>query len=454
MDFLTSIPLIGPLLGWILPFIIVLSIVVAIHELGHLMVGRWCGIKAEVYSIGFGRVIWSRKDRHGTIWQVAILPLGGFVKFLGDMDPASAGKADESEIAEEDRPRAFHNAALWKRTLTVLAGPVANFLLSILIIFFLSLSIGKHSQDPVIGDLGDLAAEETPFLVGDRVLSIDGEGIETFADMVNALILSNGESVEITVDRDGQETKFTTEYKLPPRIIDVRFDGAAIKAGLQPGDIVQTIDGQSMVTSRQLQLYLANMPHDQEVTLEILRSGNPKVFAFTPDVVHREHPETGEMEDIPTLGVSLDFMHGLSPALVSMAPLEAAERSVNQVWTIIERTVLFIHAIFVHEADTSSLSGPIGIAKHSANAADRGVQDFIMFIAFVSTAIGLFNLFPIPVLDGGHLCFYLFEAIRGKPNNDVVVRYSTMAGLSLLLLLMVFVTINNDLGLGDWFAQN
>ncbi|MEM1161182.1 MAG: site-2 protease family protein, partial [Pseudomonadota bacterium] len=134
MDLLQSIPLIGPLLGWVLPFLIVLSIVVAIHELGHLMVGRWCGIKAEVYSIGFGKVIWSRADKHGTVWQIAVLPLGGYVKFLGDMDPASAGQVDDSEIPPEERRHAFHNAALWKRTLTVLAGPVANFILSIVVI--------------------------------------------------------------------------------------------------------------------------------------------------------------------------------------------------------------------------------------------------------------------------------------------------------------------------------
>ena len=132
--------LIGPVLGWVIPFVVVLSVVVAIHELGHLMVGRWCGIRAEVYSIGFGKVLWSRMDRHGTVWQVALLPFGGYVKFLGDMDPASAGQVDDSELAPQDRAYAFHNAALWKRALTVLAGPVANFILSIIIIFGLALS--------------------------------------------------------------------------------------------------------------------------------------------------------------------------------------------------------------------------------------------------------------------------------------------------------------------------
>ena len=157
MELLNSIPLIGPILFWVLPFVIVLSIVVAIHELGHLMVGRWCGIKAEVYSIGFGKVLWSRKDKHGTVWQVALLPFGGFVKFLGDMDPASAGQVDDSEMDPAERKHAFHNAALWKRALTVLAGPVANFLLSIIIFFGIALYSGKASDEPVIAELGDLA---------------------------------------------------------------------------------------------------------------------------------------------------------------------------------------------------------------------------------------------------------------------------------------------------------
>ena len=152
MEFVNSIPLIGPVLFWVLPFLVVLSIVVAIHELGHLMVGRWCGIHAEVFSVGFGKVLWSRTDKHGTQWQIAALPLGGYVKFLGDMDPASAGQVDDSQLSESDRHRAFHNAALWKRAATVVAGPVANFILSFAIFFGLALHIGLQENLSVLHD--------------------------------------------------------------------------------------------------------------------------------------------------------------------------------------------------------------------------------------------------------------------------------------------------------------
>ena len=181
MEFLNSIPLIGPVLYWVLPFIVVLSIVVAIHELGHLMVGRLCGIKAETYSIGFGKVLWSRVDKYGTKWQIAALPFGGFVKFLGDMDPASAGHADDDEIPAEDRKHAFHNAPLWARTLTVSAGPVANFILSLIIFFGIAFYIGQASNEPVIDGFSDDKVASAGLEVGDRVLMVGETEIEDFA---------------------------------------------------------------------------------------------------------------------------------------------------------------------------------------------------------------------------------------------------------------------------------
>jgi len=456
MDILNAIPLIGPALAVLVPFIVVLSIVVAIHELGHLMVGRWCGIKAEVFSIGFGRKIWQRTDRHGTTWQVAILPLGGFVKFLGDMDPASAGKADDAEIPAKERHRAFHNAALWKRSLTVVAGPVANFLLSFLIFAILALQAGKWAEDPVIHSLGSLHSEEIGFEVGDRVLRIGETEVETFADVTNALFLVNGEPTEVVVERDGERVAFTTEYRQPPTISGLEADGAAVGAGLRPGDIVRSIDGEKINSAREIQLLVADLPKGEEITFEIERPGEDGLltYAFTPKIVERAHPETGEVQPMPFLGIRMTDTSGLAPETVPVGIGEAAVYGVEQVWRIIRDTLLFVNEMLFHGADTSQLAGPIGIAKHSANAAEAGWLELFQFVAFVSTAIGLFNLFPIPILDGGHLCFYAVEAVRRKPASDAIVKYSTMAGLSLLLLLMVFVTFNNDLGLGDWFVQN
>ena len=454
MELLNSIPLVGPILFWVLPFIIVLSIVVAIHELGHLMVGRWCGIRAEVYSIGFGKVLWSRKDKHGTVWQVALLPFGGFVKFLGDMDPASAGQVDDSEMDPEDRKYAFHNAALWKRALTVLAGPVANFLLSIIIFFGIAMYSGKASDEPVIAELGDLATEELALLPGDRVLRVGDEPIESFGELIVALTRTNGVPTPVQLVREGDQITVESRYSIPAVIASMRADGRALGAGMRPGDTVTAVDGTPIASARQLQLLVADSTHGQPLTFTVERGEDLLSITFTPELVTREHPETGVVEPVPTMGVGLPTFGGLLPVMVSATPMEAGQAAVLRVWQIISDTVVYIKQMLFHGADTSHLSGPIGIAKHSTNAANQGLITLITFTAFVSTAIGLMNLFPIPVLDGGHLVFYAVEAIRGKPTHEAIVRYGSVAGLSLLLLLMVFVTFNNDLGLGAWLSQD
>lgn len=455
MELLNSIPLIGPVLFSVLPFVVVLSIVVAVHELGHLMVGRWCGIRAEVYSIGFGKVIWSRMDSHGTKWQVALLPFGGYVKFLGDMDPASAGSVDDDELAPEDRKFAFHNAALWKRTLTVLAGPVANFILSIAIFFGIAMYMGKASDAPVVADLGNLATAEIGLAPGDRVLRVGETDIETFADIVNNLTRTNGVPTPVRLERDGREQTVTVRYAIPALIADARADGVALAAGMRPGDTVIAVNGTEIISARQLQLFVADVAPDTPVTFTVQRSEDEVLdITFTPDLVNRAHPETGVVGPVPTMGVVLPSGGGLVPETVSATVGEAGEAAVMRVWRVVSDTVVYIREMLFAGATTSHLSGPIGIAKHSSNAASQGVIYLIQFVAFVSTAIGLFNLFPIPVLDGGHLVFYLIEAIRGRPTNGAIVRYGSVAGLSLLLLLMVFVTFNNDLGLGAWLSQD
>ncbi|MEM7422688.1 MAG: RIP metalloprotease RseP [Pseudomonadota bacterium] len=437
----------------ILSFVIVLSVVVAIHELGHLMVGRWCGIKAEVYSIGFGKVLWARTDRYGTRWQVALLPFGGFVKFLGDMDPASTRRVADEEIAPDERRHAFHNAALWRRALTVVAGPVANFLLSILIFFGLGLALEWPTEDPVVAGIEPDRPGIVGFEAGDRVLALGETDIPDFATLMSELLKTNGAETRAVIERDGREIETQVRYVSPPRVTALTADGAAIAAGMRLGDLIVDIGGNEISSSRQLALVAATLSVDETVSVIVDREGKRIALDFAPRFVTRTHPVTGEVEPVPTLGVSLGDL-GIRPLVTSGTVGDAAWYGVFSVWKIIRDTILYIEQMLFKGADTSSLSGPIGIAKHSATAASAGWMTYIHFIAFVSTAIGLLNLFPIPVLDGGHLLFYATEAIRGKPTNGTVVKYGTMAGLSLLLLLMVFVTFNNDLGLGEWLSQN
>ncbi len=187
MELLAQIPLIGSALKFVLPFLVVLSIVVFVHEFGHYIVGRWCGIKAEVFSVGFGKPLWGWTDRRGTRWQVAVLPLGGYVRFVGDMDPASAGSVEDDELTPEERKSAFHNASLLARTLTVLAGPFTNFLLSVMIFGGILLAVGQPSNEPVIGPMSPEAVRDVGLEPGDRVLSIDGIEVENFSDIIITL---------------------------------------------------------------------------------------------------------------------------------------------------------------------------------------------------------------------------------------------------------------------------
>ena len=457
MDLIASIPLIGPLLSYAIPFLLVLSVVVAVHEYGHYIVGRWCGIKAEVFSIGFGKVIWSRMDRHGTRWQLAALPLGGFVKFVGDMDPASAGSKDDSDLSPEERAQAFHNAALWRRALTVLAGPVANFLLSIIVFACIAFYQGRPSQEPVIAGYGqveiagftaeELAVAGRGFEADDRVLRVGDKEIETFSDIIETLRRSNGAEIEVLVDRDGAEQTFTTTFRTPPIVIDLSTTGAAMAKGIQPGDLLLSVDGLGMGSSRDVELVMTEIEPGKEIEILIERAGEEKSFRLTPQIIERTHPESGEKVALPTMGVSLGTIGGPEPAREWLMPWDAAYFGVLKVGEIIGRTVLYINQMLFHGADTSQLSGPIGIAKVSGEAAKRGISDIIFLVGFLSTAIGFVNLLPIPVLDGGHLAFYAAEALRGRPLGESWMRYGTALGLSLVLLLMVFVTYNDILKL-------
>ena len=454
MELINAIPVIGPFIGTVLAFVLCLSIVVAIHELGHLMVGRWCGIRAEVYSIGFGKVLFSRKDKHGTVWQFALLPLGGFVKFVGDMDPSSSRQASDEELPPEKRAYAFHNAALWKRTLTVAAGPAINFLLSLVIFFCIALFVlPKASDEPVIATIAKERTEVSGLKEGDRVLSVNGVETETFGAVLTELLRSNGDEVPARLQRDGAEIESRVRYVTPPLVTGVSSDGAAIAAGIIPGDMIVEINGTKVASTRHLILMGVDMTVCEEITVRVDREGELIDFSFAPRFVERPHPETGDLMPLPTMGVMLGEQ-GIGAPTVETTVSDAAYYAVNRVITIVTDSVNYINQMLFKGATTDHLSGPIGIAKHSANAANAGLTNFLMFIAFISTAIGFMNLLPIPILDGGHLMFYAAEAIRGKPANESIVRYGTLAGFSLLILLMVFVTFNNDLGLGDWLTQN
>lgn len=443
MELLSAIPLVGGPLSSLVAFLIVLSVVVFVHEFGHYIVGRWCGIGAEVFSIGFGKRLFGWVDRRGTRWQVAMLPLGGYVKFVGDMDPASAGKAPEGGLTAEERASAFHNARLWKRAATVAAGPMANFLLSIVLFAGLAIATGKDGNEPVIADIGPGAIGEIGFEAGDRVLRIDGERVEDFASVLDRLHRSDGAPLDVVVERGGDTAEIVVRYTTAPLIDQITPGMAAAQAGIVPGDLVLSIGGQPVASFYDLQVVAADLPKDAPVEMVIRRGERDMKFTFTPELVERAHPVTGEVEPLPTFGIRSNGISALSTLKVPVGPGEALGFGAAQTWSIASGTVTYLSDMIFANADTSQLGGPLRIAEISGQKAEEGLSDLIWLIAMLSTSIGLLNLFPIPVLDGGHLMFYALEALRGRPLGDQWMQVGNMIGLSLVLFLMVFATYND-----------
>lgn len=446
MEILNLVPSFGNMAWTLAAFVIALSIIVAVHEYGHYIVGRWSGIHAEVFSLGFGPVLLSRVDKRGTRWQFALIPFGGFVKFMGDSDAAS-GKdgAAMSGLSETERRRTMHGAPLWARSATVAAGPVFNFILTIAIYFAVILYFGIATDRPVVGSVKPLPNNAQTLQAGDQILAVNGvqtPDLESF--ITTAFALPAAPSVDYTIDRAGATVTLTGPYPYPPLVGSIALESAAQDAGIAEGDVILSIDGQPVSVFSDLVTYV-KASKDKPLALEIWRpeGAEGRVFetTLTPRLTTNPLPEGGfEERYLIGLGGGLIFTH----ELYTPGPVEALKLSVGRTWTLISTTFSGLSHIVTGAISSCNLRGPIGIAKTSSAAAAQGGLTFIMLIAALSTAVGLMNLFPIPVLDGGHLVFHAYEAVTGKPPSEAALKVMMMAGLALLLSLMVFA-LGNDL---------
>ena len=361
---------------YVLGFPLLLGPLVTIHELGHYLVGRWFGVHAEAFSVGFGREIWGFTDKRGMRWKLSALPLGGYVQFKGDMNPASIPDPDAAaQASAEVRVGSFHHAALWKRALIVFAGPATNILLTLAIFAGFFTLYGK----PVPGDAAEQLtvaefAEISParaagIEVGDRIVAIEGERMEDFRDVQDSIMLYPGRTLDVTVERDGAERIF----EVPVRSVEMedRF-GNVSKVGL------------------------------------IGIASGAASFDFEPQ------------GPIAALGLAVDHSLG-----------------------IVDMMVTGIGQIFTGERSVQELGGPVKIAKFSGEQLSLGAMAFINFAALISLNLAFINLLPIPALDGGHLAFYAAEAVRRKPVGPRGTEVAYRAGVALVLMLMVFVTIND-----------
>ncbi|MGO9399391.1 MAG: RIP metalloprotease RseP [Xanthobacteraceae bacterium] len=363
----------GGVVAYLIPFLFVLSLVVFFHELGHFLVARWCGVRVLVFSIGFGPEIVGFNDRYGTRWKISAIPLGGFVKFFGDDNAASV--PDNARLASMDtgeRAQSFMFQPVAKRAAIVVAGPLANFVLAVVIFAGVFMLYGKQTMSARVDSVQpDSAAAEAGFKPGDVVVAIDGREVENFTEMQRIVGASAGEALAITVDRDGTRLVL----KATPALKEVKDNfGNVQRIGI----------------------------------LGISRSMAPEDLKLHP-----------------------------------VAPPQAVVLAVQETWSVIDRTLGYIGGVIAGREAANQLGGPIRIAQMSGQVASFGFVPLIQLAAVLSVSIGLLNLFPIPLLDGGHLLFYLIEGIRGRPLSERAQEVGFRIGLAIVLMLMIFATFND-----------
>ena len=358
---------------YLLSFIVVISVIVFIHELGHYLIARWCGVRIEVFSIGFGRELFGWNDRHGTRWKFSLLPLGGYVKMFGDAGEASTPDNDNLErMSAEEQRVAFHYKPLPAKAAIVFGGPLFNFLLTIVILAGMYTVYGRPIAEPIVSEVMEgSAAEEAGLQPGDRFVMVGDTDIETFADVQRVITLRPEQALPARIARDGREIALTLTPKLEVR---------------------KTIFG-------------------DESRIGVLGVRN--------DAVGHQHMHVGE----------------------------ALPAAVKRTFELCQDTLVALGQMITGQRSVRELGGPIKIANYSGKSAERGLESVLWLMALLSVNLGLINLFPIPMLDGGHLMFYAIEGVRGKPMAQKYQEYGFRVGMVLLLMLMAFTTINDLLQL-------
>ena len=357
-------------LNWGLPFLVALTILVFFHELGHFWVARLAKVRVEVFSVGFGAELFGWNDKAGTRWKIGVIPLGGYVKMFGQSDLPGDEDEDRPPLTDKEKAVSFQHKTLAQRTAIVAAGPIANFLLSVVLIAGLMATFGAARPYAGVGEMmPGSAAAEAGFKAGDRIVSIDGEAVEWFSDLVRIVSVQPEMLLKIKVRRGDDEFVLT----------------ATPKRHQQPGAEGKTV----------------------EIGLLGVR--------YDPQQMHYERQN----------------------------PLMAVWLGIQQTASLTEKTLSFLGQVISGRQGTEGIGGPLRIVQYAGITFQSGIENFILFLAVLSINLGLINLFPIPILDGGHLLFFAVEAIRGRPLGPQAQEYGFRFGLILVLILMVFVTWND-----------
>jgi len=469
LDLVTSFALGG------LGFLFVISLVVFVHELGHFLAGRYFGVKVDEFSIGFGRELFGFNDRHGTRWKVAALPLGGYVKFWGDENEASAPSQEQlNRMSQADRSKSFHHKLWWQKMIISAAGPVANFILAIAILAVLFLSLGSTAPAPIIGSVKQgYPADLAGLKPGDRIVSIDGDAIESFSDLVKIVSVSDGHTLSFQIDRDGQRQRiavtptmiskpdsFGSTIRDPgigvspviPGLVQTVEEGSpAAAAGLRPDDIVVAVNNVPVSSFRDVARELA-AADGKPVPFKIARQkgvqkGGRQLEMLDLTLVPRAVVTSASVDQqvLGAAGFAVYAKGAPEPYVrVTYGVLDALSAGTSEVKFIVVKTIYFIGQLLTGSADYQQLSGPIGIATVSGKVAvEYGLIALINLAAVLSVSIGLLNLFPIPMLDGGHILYYAIEAVRGRPLGERAQELGFRIGLGFVGCLLLFATWND-----------
>lgn len=447
------------LLHTLIAFFVALGTLVVVHELGHYLVARWCGVKVLRFSVGMGRVIWSRRfGRDQTEWAISILPLGGYVKML------DAREQSMEEISEADLQREFTRQSVWRRIAIVAAGPIANFLLAIALFAGLYMH-GVPEPVPVLRAAAQQsAAYQAGLRAGDRITAINGTPVQVWSEVrwkLMQLVLEkadarldierpnpsgNGKLLDTVTLRlagigsNELEGDFLAKLGLalarPPAIMGKILDGPAKAAGLQTGDHITAIDGLPVQDGLAF-VEKVRESAGKTLLLQGLRGNTTFEARVTPDTV--EEGETGKR--IGRIKVEVPLAPEM--ATVSDDPLTAVAKGAQRTWDTSAMTVKMIGKMIVGQVSLKNITGPITIADYAGQTARVGLVSYLSFLAFISISLGVMNLLPIPVLDGGHLLYYALEILTGRPVSERFGEIAQRAGLGLLMALMLVAAFND-----------